>query len=198
MISKKVMIVVGLMFLLSGLTIYIINYYYNYKIQKEDENFVEQFMEQDFAIETEETEIEEVIEEDYTGYLAVLEIPKIELKTGVVMSSKNYSTMNRNVSIYPTSDMPNYKYGNIILFAHNGTSNVSYFKNINELEKNDLIYLYYDEVKYTYKVIDKYYVKENSKEPLMRKDDKSIITLMTCKKGNNKYRLIIVGEKYYE
>ncbi|MDO5568769.1 MAG: sortase [bacterium] len=198
MINKKIMLIIGLTFIISGFIIYAVNCYFNYRVQKEDENFVEQFMEQEFADEKEETEIEEEIVEDYTGYLAVLEIPKIDLKTGVVMSSKDYSTMNRNVSIYPTSDMPNYKYGNTILFAHNGTSKVSYFRNIDRLEKDDVIFIYYDEIKYSYKVIDKYYVKENSKEPLMRKDDKSIITLITCKKGNNRYRLIIVGEKYYE
>ena len=109
------------------------------------------------------------------------------------MSNTSYTTIDRNVSIYPTSDMPNIKNGNFILFAHNGNSRVSYFKNIYKLKNNDEIYIYYNNIKYTYRIIKNYEVAMTDRTPL-NKMDQSIITLITCKSGNDKYRTIVVGE----
>ena len=92
------------------------------------------------------------------------------------------------------SDMPNVDNGNFILFAHNGNSRVSYFRNIHRLKNNDEIYIYYNNVKYTYRIIKNYEVAMTDSTPLNKMKDKSIITLITCKSGNNKYRTVIVGE----
>lgn len=195
---KKIFLYISVLIIFMGISMLIYNRYQDKKYQDTDEALLQEFFE-DFDNSNEEIpQVEEIKEEqqvqDMTSYLAVIEIPNISLYTGVVMSNSSYTTMNRNVSIYPSSDMPNIENGNFILFAHNGNSRVSYFRNIHKLKYNDEIYIYYNNVKYTYKIIKNYEVAMTDNTPLNKIKDKSIITLITCKSGNNKYRTILVGE----
>lgn len=195
---KKIFLVISVLIVFMGISMLIYNHYQDKKYQNADQELLEEFFE-DFDNSNEEIpQVEEPNEEqqvqDTTSYLAVIEIPNISLYTGIVMSNSSYSTMNRNVSVYPTSDMPNIENGNFILFAHNGNSRVSYFRNIHRLKNNNEIYIYYNNKKYTYKIIKNYEVAMTDSTPLNKMKDKSIITLITCKSGNNKYRTIIVGE----
>jgi len=127
------------------------------------------------------------------NYKAVIEVPSISLKTGVVMSDKLFSTMDRNVSIYPTSDMPDVNGGNFVLFAHSGNSRISYFKNIDKLTENDVIKIYYNKKEYKYKVFKKFQTDKKDDTPLYKMKDKTIITLFTCDKYDDNYRTVIVG-----
>ena len=120
--------------------------YQDKKLQHTNEELLEEFFDNyDDSIEVQEqapvedTSNNQEIQSN-VNYLAVIEIPNISLNTGIVMSDSNYNTMNKHVSIYPTSDMPNIDNGNFILFAHNGSSRVSYFRNIYKLDVNDKIY----------------------------------------------------------
>ena len=194
---KKIFLVISIFMSFIGISILIYNCYLDSKYQNTDQVLLQEFFE-DFDNSKEEIlHVEEVQEEQSVpstaSYLAVIEIPKISLYTGIVMSNTSYTTIDRNVSIYPTSDMPNIKNGNFILFAHNGNSRVSYFKNIYKLKNNDEIYIYYNNIKYTYRIIKNYEVAMTDRTPL-NKMDQSIITLITCKSGNDKYRTIVVGE----
>lgn len=195
---KKIFLVISVLIIFMGASMLIYNQYQDKKYQDTDNELLQEFFE-DFDNSNEETsqveepKVEQQVQ-DNTFYLAVIEIPNISLYTGVVMSNSSYTTMNRNVSIYPSSDMPNVDNGNFILFAHNGNSRVSYFRNIHRLKNNDEIYIYYNNLKYTYRIIKNYEVAMTDSTPLNKMKDKSIITLITCKSGNNKYRTIIVGE----
>lgn len=195
---KKIFLVISVLIIFMGISILIYNHYQDKKYQDTDQILLQEFF-KDFDNSSEEVlQIEELKEEqqvqDTTSYLAVIEIPNISLYTGIVMSNSSYTTMDRNVSVYPTSDMPNIENGNFILFAHNGNSRVSYFRNIHKLKNNDEIYIYYNNVRYVYKIIKNYEVIMTDNTPLNKMKDKSIITLITCKSGNNKYRTVIVGE----
>lgn len=193
---KKVIILISVLLIIVGCSILGYSFYLDISYKNEDKKLV-----QDFLNDYEQDRDNETNKEDYkitktesNKYLAIIEIPEISLSTGIVMSNESYSTMNRNVSIYPTSDMPDIKNGNFVLFAHNGSSRVAYFKNISKLKSGNEIYIYYNNQKYVYKVINKYNVQMNDNTPLNRITDKTIITLITCKNGNNKYRTIVVGE----
>ncbi len=195
---RKIFIYISVLIIFIGIAMLVYDHYQDKKYQDTDEKLLQEFFE-DFDDTKEEIQpVEEIKEEhqvqDTTSYVAVIEIPSISLYTGIVMSNSSYTTMDRNVSIYPTSDMPNIENGNFILFAHNGNSRISYFRNIHRLKNNDEIYIYYNNVKYTYKIIKKYEVAMTDNTPLNKIKDKSIITLITCKSGNNKYRTILVGE----
>ena len=194
---KKVFLVISIMTIFVGASMFIYSFYNDKHIEDKDKELVEEYF-NDFDEESKQEEEELVKEEkkepDFSSYLAVLEIPSLSLKTGIVMSNASYSTMNKNVSIFPTSDMPNIKKGNFVLFAHNGNSAVSYFRNISKLKNGNDISVYYNGREYKYKVIKKYDVIMTDNTPLNKMKDKTIITLITCKKGNNKYRTVVIGE----
>ena len=196
---KKIITFICMMMVFSGMCLLTYNIIKDKEIKREDNKKIEEFF-NNYSEEIENINTDENVETvivnndiDLSSYLAVIEIPSISLKTGVVMSDTSYKSMDRNVSVFPTSDMPNVKDGNFILFGHNGNSRVSYFKNIYKLNKGDDIYIYYNNQKFNYKVISKYDISMNSDIPLSKIDGKTIITLITCKKNNNKYRTIVVG-----
>lgn len=196
---KKIFLIISIFIILMGISMLIYNYYQDKKYQDIEKILLQDFFE-DFDnsreedLYVEESKKTEPLVQDTIPYLAVIEISNISLYTGVIMSNSSYTTMNRNVSVYPTSDMPNKENGNFILFAHSGNSRSSYFRNIHKLRNNDEIYIYYNNEKYTYRIIEKYEVSMYDNTPLNRMKDRTIITLITCKLGNDKYRTIVVGE----
>ena len=88
------------------------------------------------------------------------------------------------------TDMPDMQNSRVIIVGHSGATSNSYFKNIHKLKKKDTIYLYYDKIKYTYKVTDRYDIIKNGTLALESNHDKKTLTLVTCK-GNTKQLVII-------
>ena len=172
-----ILIILGILGILIGSFFVIHSFYLDQKVKQEDveeiDNFFETFTdnEEENLNENSETQVSKTKAEISTNYIAVIEIPKINLKTGVVWSNKSFSTMNRNVSIYPTSVLPD-KVGNLILFAHSGTTRVGYFHNINKLQEKDPIYLYYNHQTYIYKVVEIWEVSaaNYTKEEITKKE----------------------------
>lgn len=126
-------------------------------------------------------------------YTAVLEIPKINLKRGVVDSTKNFSSINYAISVDSNSNYPD-ENGNFILYAHSGNSNIAFFHNINKLEKGDNIYVYYGGIKYYYKIIRKYDIEKTGKAKVIDLKDDKYITLITCNQQRNNYQIVIEGK----
>lgn len=196
---KKVFIILGALFILMGTTLFSYSLYTDFKYIEEDTIKTNMFFE-DFNNKVdshEKEEKKETIISNYSNnninYLGVIEIPNIGLKSGFVLSDSTFSTMNRNVSVYPTSKMPSEK-GNFILFAHSGNSRVGYFKNIYKLKENNLIYIYYNSKKYTYKIKEVLELSKSNHLPLSQETNMSRITLITCKKDDSNKRIIILGE----
>jgi len=126
-------------------------------------------------------------------YNAVLEIPKIGLKKGLVNKNSSQNNVNKNIYVLKESIFPdNTEISHIILASHSGNSSVSFFKNLNKLEKNDYIYLYYKNFKYIYRIIN---IKEIEKNGTLQLDfnDKSDITLVTCIMGTKKQIVYIAN-----
>lgn len=125
-------------------------------------------------------------------YTAVLEIPKIGLKRGVVNSTKNFNSINYAISVDNNSNYPS-ENGNFILYAHSGNSNIAFFHNLNELEKDDDIYVYYGGIKYQYKALRKYDIAKTGKASVIGSKKNSYITLITCNQHKKGYQIVIVG-----
>lgn len=126
-------------------------------------------------------------------YTAVLEIPKIGLKRGVVDSTKNFNSINYAISVDNNSNYPS-ENGNFILYAHSGNSNIAFFHNLNKLEKNDDIYVYYEGIKYQYKVLRKYDIEKTGKANIIGSKKDKYITLITCNQQKVGYQIIIEGK----
>lgn len=194
MCMKKISIIIGIIIIAIGIYMLVMSINKDNNYKNEDNKSINNFFnEYNEKVQTTK-ENDKTKKSDFTTYNAVIEIPNISLKTGIVMSDKTFKSMDRNVSIYPSSDMPDVKGGNFILFAHSGNARVSYFKNIDKLKIGNEIKVYYNKTEYEYKVIKKYDISQNDDTPLSKMKDKTIITLITCTKNNSDYRTVVVGE----
>ncbi len=124
-------------------------------------------------------------------FIAILEIPKINLKKGLydITSSKN--NVNKNIEILNGSDYPNIKNGNFILAGHSGTGQYAYFNNLVKLEIDDYAYVYYNGIKYSYKLKRFYEVDKTGSANLIKNKNASNLTLITCKINTNKQLVFV-------
>ena len=189
-----ILLVIGVFLLLSYFL------YYGYKNKEEKEN-IELYIQSTSVVEVEEQEeviVEEVKEEKqdstfWVDYKAILEIPKINLKKGMVESTKNFSSINYAISIDKSSNYPNEE-GNFILYAHSGNSKIAYFRNLNKLNVNDEVFVYYEGVKYSYQIINKYEIEKTGKMEVIRDSKRKLITMVTCISNTNK-QVVLIGEQ---
>ncbi len=131
-------------------------------------------------------------DEKQENYIMILEIPKVNLKKGIYSKSSNLNTIEKNVTILKESSFPNEEKGNVIIAAHNGNSNISYFNQLHRMNVKDKAYIYYHGIKYTY-VVDKIYdVEKEGDVEITRDTDKNTLTLITCRKNQNKHIVIVL------
>ncbi|MBE6150521.1 MAG: sortase [Firmicutes bacterium] len=126
-------------------------------------------------------------------YVAILEIPSINLKRGLVDYNSKYNDVKYNVQTIKKSTMPDVINGNLILASHNGTSKVSFFRNLSKLKDESLIYVYYNGYKYIYEYSHSYDVDKTGKIEIIRDVNKSTITLITCKTNDKKKQVVYIG-----
>lgn len=126
-------------------------------------------------------------------HTAVLEIPKINLKRGIVNSTKNFNSINYAISADSNSNYPN-ENGNFILYAHSGNSRIAFFNKLYKVELNDDIYIYYNGTKYHYVVINKYDIEKTGKATVMDSKVNKYITLITCNQQKDGYQIVVVGK----
>ena len=140
-----------------------------------------------------EIEEEKPVPKEKIDYIAVLEIPKIKLKRGIVDKNSSYNNVNRNIYTLKETTMPDEEdNSHIMLASHSGNSYISYFKNLNKLNLNDEVYFFYKNNKYVYKVIKKYEVEKTGTVKLSKKNS-SDITLITCVSGTNNQIVLVAN-----
>lgn len=189
----------GLFLFMCG--IFIIIYYYasTKKLNDNENTKIESFFEEEEIIDN---PVEEQTEDspktttstktDY-NYIAVLEIPTISLKRGLVSPDSYYNNVNYNIQIIKHSTMPNVVNGNLILASHNGSSYISFFRNLYKLKKNDKVYVYYQGFKYEYTIDTNYDTPKDGKVEIYRDHKKSAITLITCKRNTKDTQIVYIG-----
>lgn len=179
---------------------FIYNYYTNKNIEEKENKSIEIYFERvkdevPNKITTKESS------EDFTSYIAVLEIPKINLKRGLVDPSSPENNVSQNIEIIKPVEMPDKENGTFILASHSGSSRVAFFDRIDELEKDDNIYVYYKNQKYIYKVTDYYKQNKNGTIKIRKNKNDRVVVLTTCS-HSNKEQLIYVAtlenKKNYE
>lgn len=131
---------------------------------------------------------------DSSIYIGYLSIPEINLKKGFTKKESKYNTISRNIEILSASDYPDKENGNVIFAAHSGNSSVSYFNKLYLLDKGALIYITYNNIKYTYKITDIYTVKKSGSIEIKSNKNKSNITLITCTRDDNDTQTVYLGE----
>ena len=127
-------------------------------------------------------------------YIGYLEIPKINFKRGFVDINSKDNDVSKNITIISGSKYPNVEKGNFIIAGHSGTGVHSYFKNLYKLKTNDEAYVYYKNVKYTYKIVKIYNQPKDGTVAIYRDYNKTTLTLITCTKDNKQSQTVYVAE----
>lgn len=173
---------------------------YNKSIEKRASDSVNDYINDTSIVE--EVEIEDKNKEQIKekesssksiNYTAIIEIPTIDLKQGVVDSTKNFSSINYAISVDKNSNYPN-ESGNFILYAHSGNSYISYFRKLNKVNINDNVYIYFNGVKYHYVIYDKYDIKKTGKAKVITSKSDNYITLITCNQDKKGYQIVVLGK----
>lgn len=195
--GSKSLVVLGSLFLISGLSLIFLTIYTGFKTKTDEDIALDNFyIEEQQEKITDNTTTKEVVEEKKEtsiNYIAVLRIPKINLKRGLVDKDSKYNNIKYNIMIHKESDVPDQDGGNVILVAHSGTAGVSYFRNVDKLSLNDEIYLDYNNKTYSYKITNIYDIEKTGIAPIRKETTKSTITLITCRHNTNK-QIVVIAE----
>lgn len=182
--KKKIL---GLLFILLGLSILIISYYKDYKNEKVEYLLLDNYFKNTSSINyINNNNIEE--------YIAVLEIPKISLKRGLYSLESSKNNVKDNIEILFGSKMPDEKNGNLILASHSGNAKNAYFKSLKDLELNDVSYIYYNNKKYTYKVTNIYEIEKDGEAEIIRDINNNTLTMITCDQKDKTKQIVIISE----
>lgn len=134
-------------------------------------------------------------------------IPKLNIDVPInfnVALSDVMSAMNHGVAHYRINGASAYpgEIGNFIITGHSAGDVYSsnpykyIFSGLERLEDGDLIYVNYNSVRYTYKVVSKQVIEPTNVGALVMQTDRPLITLVTCTPlGTSRYRLLVTGEQ---
>ena len=193
--NKSWLIIIGSLIFLSGLFIIVKDYYLNKQIENKEEQAIEEYYNIEETVSTEEPEkIEVVKEQKKINYIAILKIPKINLERGLVDPNSYLNNVNYNLEIVKGSDMPDVNNGNMIIAGHSGTARISYFRNLNRLDIDDLIIIDYNFNSYKYKVVDIYDIEKTGYAEISKEKNTTTLTLITCRHNTSKQIVIIAKQ----
>ena len=197
--KKSQLLIVGSLLILIGIGVIGIKIFLDVRADNlEDIALVEFYEEQEkidneIPTETEETDntTEQAKSTNSLDYIAVLKIPSIGLEKGLVAKDSYYNNVNRNIKILDESDMPDQENGNVILAAHSGNGRTAFFKNLDKLQIDDTVSIFYNGYEYKYRMINTYDVEKTGSVEITRNAQKSTLTLITCRHNTNKQIVII-------
>lgn len=173
----KVLNVLCIIILLIGVTTATVSYYQIKKDKIKSTKAVEAFL---------ENKIDGNYEEKYK-YNAIIEIPSINLKRGILDVNNEYNKAKYNIELVKETE------NTIVLASHNGNSYNSFFGNLHNLELGDIINYYKDSKLYRYVYSDSYEIKKDGHADLYHKNEKNSIILITCKDGTDDAQVIHIG-----
>lgn len=205
-LSKNVKITLSILFCFIGLVLVTYNYFDGIKSNLFNQKNIE-LLEQEVVISEELEDIDEeptltsaaltnpVSNNDRRdNYIGYLEVPDVKIKRGFLALDSKYNSVKYNVMLIEGSDMPDVKNGNLILAAHQGSSSVSFFHNLHQLNMGAEASVTYNRKKYTYKLKYVYTVPKVGKVTISRNGDINTLTLITCTKDDNTTQTVFVFE----
>ena len=166
--------ILGILLILSGLSMMFFVKYQDEKITEVNEELVEEYFEPDDVVtKTQEKD----------AYLGILEIPKIGLKRGFYPYSSPFNDVDANIELISSDCVP----GNacsFVLASHSGTSSIAFFKHLNQLQLEDSATLYYGNTSYEYILKKIQHTVKNGTISLVQPKESELV-LTTCNKQNN-------------
>ncbi len=169
-------------------------------IQKEivhqvEEDKIENFFQNEDSLIQNNNNISNNMNRQNEPFIAVLEIPTLHLSKGIYSFSSSRNSVSYGIEILNDSDMPNVYGGIFALASHSGSSAISYFSKLQQINLYDQIFVYYDGLKYTYEVIQIYNeVKDGSIMVSSDYQDSSYIVLTTCNTEDSNLQFNVLGK----
>lgn len=196
--KKRIIKVLGISLILVAGIIWSNDAHQEQQAQKIEEQKIEQF----FKVEKMDyvdsfTQIQEDMQREDDSYIAVLEIPKIHLKKGLYDIENRKNNIDQNIQILKESDFPDVKNGTMILVGHSGIGKLAYFNHLDMLQTGNLIFLYYQGVKYVYQLSNSYEIEKTGYFKIPNNHQKNTLLLITCKIGTN-LQLVFNSELIYQ
>ena len=191
---KNRLIIIGSLFLLSGLSLITYDYLSNKKIEEEKKDAINNFYQEKETIEIDldnDNQVDEDITIEEFNYIGVIKIPKISLERGLVNPYSYQNNVDKNIAFVEPYTLPDKQYGNVILASHSGNSSVSFFRKLDKLSINDEVSIDYKGHTYTYKVVNIYDIDKTGKAQIFRNKNTNTLTLVTCRHNTEKQIIII-------
>lgn len=191
--------VFGIIFIFFSLTLIVLYQLRIYNQNKKDKESVNLYFENEkkekTEIEKEQLEpIEEEKEQDILyNYIGVLEIPSIKFKRGFLDINDTNNVVDKNIQVLKDSTMPDVVNGNLIIAGHSGNGRIAFLKDLLKLNLGDESYIYYQNHKYIYKLIETYSIEKNGVAQIKNYNSKTILTLITCIPNTEK-QIILINE----
>ncbi len=183
-IINKIVVILIIFFLLFGLENIVTNLYENSISHKEVASYLIPEKQERAKVETLK------VKEEYKG---ILEIPCLNLKKGFYDSTSSLNNVDQNVTLLEPKTLDNIKESLIVLAAHSGNSQISYFHNLDLLRIQDKVYLYLQDFKYTYEVIEKYEIEKDGTLEIT-KNENGLLYLTTCSEKDKTKQLVIISK----
>lgn len=194
---NKIIFIIGILIIVIGVAFSVIPFIMSFNKVQEENNQIDEYLNISIPINSEIDTQEQIIEDNNTNtqinYLMVLEVPKIGLKKGIYDIESKYNFVNYGIEILKDSNMPDKELGNVILASHRGTSNIAYFNKLDNLNNDDIVIIYYQGIKYSYKITNIYGQDKTGSIKILKDMNKTTITLITCKKNTKDKQLVFIG-----
>ncbi len=145
----------------------------------------------------------ELTDNDYFVKEGFIEIPKIGIEAPIIFaendSDENFQkALKKGVLLHPVSALPG-EPGTTIILGHSapvGWPKINYdwvFNDLNELTKEDEFYIYFNHQRYSYKVIEKFFLAPGEEIPSFDlTSSKSMVVLLSCwPPGKDQERIVV-------
>ena len=190
--------IIGSLFILLGITLISLKIYSNYYLDKQEDKAIQEYLDYKpdttVKVDNSTTTIKEEKETVTYNYIAVLEIPKINLKRGLFPINDKNNNVDKNVEILKNSDMPNVTNGTLALAGHSGNSRIAYFHKLYKLKENDQVYIYYQNIKYIYQVSKIERQDKDGTISFIKTKDTTELILTTCDQQNKGKQIVVVAK----
>jgi LPXTG-site transpeptidase (sortase) family protein len=142
-------------------------------------------------IETTSVKSNQINRGDNINYIALLEIPDIDLIKPLT-KDKKLNDIKYNIQIL-TGNIPIETKDNLVLAAHSGNSEISFFKDLDELDYGSDIRIYHDGYKYVYRLFSKYEIEKTGVSNIIRDRERNTLTMITCNEENDNKQIIYIA-----
>ncbi|WP_346889957.1 class D sortase [Clostridium sp. UBA1056] len=189
----KVRNIISILLILIGVGLLLFAFKGKWETKRVQDELYDKFISQEKEVNQEENKNnkeEKLSYIDMVNPIAILEIPKINLKV-VVAEGTDDEIIKYAVGHFKDTAMPG-DLGNFALAGHRNYDTGEFFLRLNKLEVNDDIIVSTHDKTFTYKVTDSFTVAPEDTYVLDKSED-AIITLVTCT-YDGKDRLIVKGK----